>query len=144
MSTVESALVQLFVVAFGEFDAVAAEDASWADVVGSVGEDAAGVVGKAVVPLGVEALAEAPEVGDEEAEGFGVFVVFEVHADFFEFGVEVVAGEGFGVFDLVGWVAVGADGDGAGVEPLFHGWRVMVRSGAMSMTKTLWISSLSR
>ena len=106
------AFVQRVVVAFVEADAVAAEESSWSDVGGAFGEDASRVVGKAVVPFVVEALGEAPEVGEEELEGFVVFFGFEVHAPFFEGVVEVVAAEGFAVADLVLGVAVGADGEG--------------------------------
>jgi hypothetical protein len=131
-STSVIVLVQRVVVALGEADAVAAEEASGSDVGGAFGEDAAGVVGKGVVPFGLEAFAEAPEVGDEEGEGFVVFFGFEVHAPFLEGGVEVVAGEGFGVSDLVVGVAVGSEGEGLAEEAAGH-WLVsrMRWSGAM-------------
>lgn len=115
-----AAFVQRVVVAFGEPDAVASEEPSWPDVGGAFREDASRVVGKAVVPFVVEALGEAPEVGEEELEGFVVLFGLEVHAPFFEGVVEVVAAEGFAVADLVAGVAVGPDGERLAEEAAGH------------------------
>jgi len=115
-STSLSALVQVVVEVVADLVPVAAEYSSWSDVCGSSADDAAGVVGKAVVPLSVEGFVEAPELGDEEAEGFVVVVGAEVHAPSVEGGVEVVAAEGLGVFDLVVGVSVGPDGEGGAEE----------------------------
>jgi hypothetical protein len=102
-----SALIQDVVEVVVAAVAVSSEEPAGADVCGSFADDGAGVVGKAVIPLYVEAFVEAPEVVDEQAEA--VVVVFgavvEVHPPFAHGVVEVAAAEGFGVSDLVAGVA---------------------------------------
>ena len=68
MSISASAFVQGVVEVVGFAVAVASAEAAGSDVGGAFADDGAGVVGKAVVPFGVEAEAELPEDADEELE----------------------------------------------------------------------------
>jgi hypothetical protein len=64
----ESALVKLGAEVVVCAVAVSSEEAAGADVDGAFADDGAGVVGKAVVPFGLEAFVEPPEDFDESAE----------------------------------------------------------------------------
>lgn len=134
-STPCSSLVKLFVEVVVEAVSVSAEESAGSDVCCSLGDDASGVVCKAVVPLLVEAFGETPEVGDEEAQAVVVVFLSKIHAPAVECVVEVAAAECFCVAYLVLGVSVWANGEGGRVEAFVaHAAWVMTRSGAMSMT----------
>ena len=158
-STSWSALVKLVVEEVVELGSGASKESSWGDVCDSAGDDAAGVVGKGIVPLWVEALLEAQQVADEFGDRVFVVFVSEVHAPVADDVFEVADAERFGVMDRVGVVADGsafisggfsvgappaADEDVLAVEALPHAVSMMRWSGATVTTNALLIWLRSR